>query len=68
MAETFAHTIPGEAQATHAHHPELSFFRKYIWSEDHKTIALQYLFTSLFFLLLFPAAAPCEASMTYPCF
>ncbi|MBV8414624.1 MAG: hypothetical protein JO251_05370, partial [Verrucomicrobia bacterium] len=52
MAETIAHTVPGEAHASHAHHPELSFFRKYIWSEDHKTIALQYLFTSLFFLLV----------------
>ena len=52
MAETFAHTVPEEAHASHAHHPELSFFRKYIWSEDHKTIALQYLFTSLFFLLV----------------
>src|SRR5246127_100058 len=52
MAETIAHTLPGEAHASHAHHPELSFFRKYIWSEDHKTIALQYLFTSLFFLLV----------------
>ena len=52
MAETFAHTVPEETHAVHAHHPELSFFRKYIWSEDHKTIALQYLFTSLFFLLV----------------
>ncbi len=52
MAEILADTIPGEAHVSHAHHPELSFFRKYIWSEDHKTIALQYLFTSLFFLLV----------------
>ena len=52
MAETFAHPVPEEAHASHAHHPELSFFRKYIWSEDHKTIALQYLFTSMFFLLV----------------
>src|SRR6516165_12490909 len=52
MAETIAHTAPGEAHASQAHHPELSFFRKYIWSQDHKTIAMQYLFTSLFFLLV----------------
>src|ERR1700730_18094024 len=52
MAEILADTFPGEAHVSHAHHPELSFFRKYIWSEDHKTIALQYLFTSLFFLLV----------------
>ncbi|MES2307846.1 MAG: cbb3-type cytochrome c oxidase subunit I [Verrucomicrobiota bacterium] len=29
-----------------------SFFRKYIWSTDHKVIGLQYLFTSLALLLL----------------
>src|SRR5258707_956570 len=52
MAETFAHAVPEEAHASHVHHPELSFFWKYIWSEDHKTIAKQYLFTSLFFLLV----------------
>src|SRR6201989_2868445 len=52
MAETIAHAVPEEAHVSHAHHPELSFFRKYIWSEDHKTIALQYLFASLFFLLV----------------
>src|ERR1700692_1594563 len=52
MAETIIHAVTEEVHASHAHHPELSFFRKYIWSEDHKTIALQYLFTSLFFLLV----------------
>src|SRR5260370_3481443 len=57
MPETFAHTVPGEAHASHAHHLELSFFWKYIWSEDHKTIAKQYLFTTLFFLLVGGALA-----------
>ena len=57
MAETFARTVPGEAHPSHAHHPELSFFWKYIWSEDHKTIAKQYLFTTLFFLLVGGALA-----------
>src|ERR1700738_388398 len=52
MAETIVHTVSGELHESHAHHPELSFFRKYIWSEDHKTIALQYLFTTMFFLLV----------------
>jgi cytochrome c oxidase subunit I len=28
----------------HAHHPQ-SFFHKYLWSTDHKMIAMQYLFT-----------------------
>ena len=33
----------------HSHHEE-SFFRKYIWSTDHKIIGLQYGLTALFFL------------------
>jgi cytochrome c oxidase subunit I len=52
MAQTIAHVAPTEAHEHHAHHPELSFFSKYIWSEDHKTIGMQYLFASLFFLLI----------------
>ena len=57
MPETFARTVPGEAHPSHAHHPQSSFFWKYIWSEDHKTIAKQYLFTTLFFLLVGGALA-----------
>src|ERR1700737_284890 len=52
MPEMIAHAVPEEVHGSHAPQPELSFFRKYIWSEDHKTIGLQYLFTSLFFLLV----------------
>jgi cytochrome c oxidase subunit I len=52
MAEAVAHTIQEDVHHAHADHHELSFFRKYIWSEDHKTIALQYLFTSMAFLLV----------------
>src|SRR3984957_12921180 len=52
MAETIAHPVSEEVHSSHAHHPELSFFRKYIWSEDHKKIALPYHFTSIFFLLI----------------
>lgn len=33
------------------HHPELGFWRKYVFSTDHKIIGLQYGFTALFFLL-----------------
>ena len=51
MSQTIAHSGT-EVHAASAHHHELSFFNKYIWSEDHKTIALQYLFASLFFLLI----------------
>ncbi|MBM3997457.1 MAG: cytochrome c oxidase subunit I [Planctomycetes bacterium] len=37
--------------AEHGHaHEELSFIRKYIFSEDHKIIGIQFLFTSIIFL------------------
>ena len=37
----------------HAHaHPELGFLRKYVFSEDHKIIGIQFLFTTLIFLML----------------
>jgi cytochrome c oxidase subunit I len=39
------------ATAAHAH-PELSFVRKYIFSEDHKIIGIQFLFSTLIFLVL----------------
>jgi cytochrome c oxidase subunit 1 len=35
----------------HAHH-ELSFLRKYIFSEDHKIIGIQFLFSGLIFLII----------------
>src|SRR5258707_14289856 len=52
MAQAIAH--PGSelhGASIHGHH-ELSFFNKYIWSEDHKTIAIQYLFSTLFFMVV----------------
>ena len=36
----------------HAHHEERSFIRTYIFSTDHKIIGIQFLFSSLFFLLV----------------
>lgn len=36
-------------EAAHAH-AEIPFFRKYVFSEDHKIIGIQFLFTSLIFL------------------
>src|ERR1700722_8365576 len=36
---------------THAH-PELGFLRKYIFSEDHKIIGIQFLFSGLIFLFI----------------
>ena len=35
-----------------AHHHELSFVQKYIFSTDHKTIGIQFLMVSLVFLLI----------------
>ena len=42
------HATPGTEHAP-GHH-ELSFIRKYIFSEDHKIIGIQFLFTSIIFL------------------
>jgi cytochrome c oxidase subunit 1 len=39
------------AGAHASHHEELSFWRKYIFSTDHKTIGIQYAVTGLLFLL-----------------
>ena len=38
--------------ATGHEHPELNFFRKYIFSEDHKIIGIQFLFSGLIFFLI----------------
>jgi len=41
------------APDTHGHgHHELSFIQKYVFSEDHKMIGLQFLFTTLIMLFL----------------
>jgi cytochrome c oxidase subunit 1 len=44
------HHEPHGHAAEHEHH-ELGFWRKYIFSTDHKVIGIQYGFTGLFFLL-----------------
>jgi cytochrome c oxidase subunit 1 len=41
---------------THAH-PELGFLRKYIFSEDHKIIGIQFLFSGLIFIFIGGALA-----------
>ena len=49
MAQTtVAH---GAAPAHDAHHEELGFWRKYVFSVDHKVIGIQYAVTGLVFLL-----------------
>ena len=34
-------------EAEHAHHPQLGFWRKYIFSTDHKVIGIQYMITAM---------------------
>src|ERR1041385_3595585 len=36
----------------HEHHPELGFLRKYIFSEDHKIIGIQFLISGLIMFFL----------------
>ena len=38
-------------RTTHEHHEELGFWRKYVFSLDHKVIGIQYAITGLLFLL-----------------
>src|SRR6266540_6595422 len=45
-------SVAATAPAHGAHHAPQSFWRKYIFSTDHKIIGIQFLFVSLFFLLL----------------
>jgi cytochrome c oxidase subunit I len=45
-------TVAATAHATHAHHDDRSFIQKYIFSTDHKIIGIQFLFLSLFFLMI----------------
>ena len=51
MAETIEH--PGHAGGHEAHHhEEMSFWSKYVFSTDHKMIAMQYMFTGMFMALI----------------
>jgi cytochrome c oxidase subunit I len=43
-----SHSHAAEAHA----HPQLGFFRKYIFSEDHKIIGIQFLISSIIFLFV----------------
>ena len=45
-------TVAATSHVAHAHHDDRSFLRKYIFSTDHKIIGIQFLFVSLFFLLI----------------
>ncbi len=51
--ETLEQTVAIPAQAVeHDHHEPQSFWRKYVFSEDHKTIAKQYLFSGIFWAIV----------------
>jgi cytochrome c oxidase subunit 1 len=51
-ATTFDHVAHGHGHAhDDAHHEELSFLRKWVFSVDHKVIGIQYAITGLLFLL-----------------
>src|SRR5438132_7543555 len=43
-------SLPHEAEAHE--HPQLGFLRKYVFSEDHKIIGIQFLFSSIIFFLI----------------
>jgi cytochrome c oxidase subunit 1 len=50
-----------------AHHEELGFWRKYVFSQDHKVIGIQYGFTALTFLLFgFSLMMMMRWSIAYP--
>ncbi len=56
--ETIVHEFPpyrehevAHEQEAHGHHEDIGFWRKYVFSSDHKMIGIQYGFTALCFLL-----------------
>src|SRR5437773_7457752 len=54
-------------EAHEVHHEELGFWRKYIFSTDHKIIGIQYGLTALCFLLFgFSLVAIMRWQMAYP--
>jgi cytochrome c oxidase subunit 1 len=46
-----AESVPVDHEA-HSHHGEMSFWSKYVFSTDHKIIAMQYMFTGMFMGLI----------------
>src|ERR671925_1511717 len=51
MTEPAAVATPKPHVAHEVHHEELGFWRKYVFSTDHKVIGIQYAVTGLLFLL-----------------
>ncbi len=52
MATVETNLVSQAHVAEHDHHEPDSFWRKYIFSEDHKTIAKQYLFSGIFWSII----------------
>ncbi|MDH3423998.1 MAG: cbb3-type cytochrome c oxidase subunit I, partial [Gemmatimonadota bacterium] len=52
MADTVADVHQHESAGHDDHHHEQNFFVKYLWSTDHKIIAMQYMFTGMFMGLI----------------
>ena len=51
IRSTTADGARSRARARRTHHEELGFWRKYVFSMDHKVIGIQYAITGLLFLL-----------------
>ena len=51
MSQPGAVVAPTTHAAHEVHHEELGFWRKYVFSTDHKVIGIQYAITGLLFLL-----------------
>ena len=47
-----AHAPVAHPEAHGAHHAEPNFWSKYVFSTDHKMIAMQYMFTGMFMALI----------------
>ena len=45
-------THEGHSHEAEHHHEEPNFWRKYIFSEDHKTIAKQYMISGIFWAII----------------
>jgi len=68
MSHSEAVTAPKPHVAHEAHHEVLGFWRKYVFSTDHKVIGIQYAVTGLLFLLFgFCLMMLMRWNLAYPC-
>ena len=67
MSEPAAVVAPKPHAAHEAHHEELGFWRKYVFSTDHKVIGIQYAITGLLFLFFgFSLMMLMRCQLAYP--